>query len=58
MQHQQPSFATLKSLTRKLSRAVTTLEHDQGVQHPFYPYIFRQAVDAAVRLAREEGVIG
>jgi hypothetical protein len=57
-QDRQPSFATLKSLTRKLSPAVATLEHDQGVQHPFYPYIFRQAVDAGVRLARAEGVIG
>ena len=52
------AFATLKSLTRKLSRAVAKLEHDQGVRHPFHPYIFRQAVDAAVRLAHAEGVIG
>lgn len=57
-QSRQPTFATLKFLTRKLSRAVATLEHDQGVLHPFHPYIFRQAVAAAVRLAREEGVIG
>jgi len=57
-QSRQPTFATLKFLTRKLSRAVAALEHDQGVLHPFYPYIFRQAVAAAVRLAHEEGVIG
>jgi hypothetical protein len=55
---QQPSFATLKTLTRKLSRVVADLERDQGVRHPFHPYIFRQVVNAAVRLARAEGVIG
>ena len=47
----------LQSLTRKLSRAVTTLENEQGARHPFHPYIFRQAVDAAVQLARAEGLI-
>lgn len=51
----QPTFATLQSLTRKLGRTVTTLEHE--ARHPFYPYIFRQAVDAAVQLARAEGLI-
>lgn len=54
----QPPFATLKSLTRKLGRAVSRLGHEQGTRTPFHPYLFRQTVDAAVRLARAEGVIG
>jgi hypothetical protein len=53
----QPTFAALQSLTRKLSRVVATLEKEQGTQHPFHPYIFRQAVAAAVQLARAEGLI-
>jgi hypothetical protein len=53
----QPAFATLKSMTRKLSRTVATLEYEQGLDHPFHPYIFRQAVDAVAQLARAEGLI-
>ena len=40
----QPAFATLRSLVRRLSRAVADLEGEQGAQHPFHPYIFRQSV--------------
>jgi hypothetical protein len=53
----QPTFATLRSMTRKLSRAVAALESAQGLDHPFHPYVFRQAVSAAVQLARAEGLI-
>ena len=56
-QGQQPEFSALKALTRKLSRAVAKLERDQGARHPFHPYIFRQAVSAAVQLALVEGLI-
>ena len=54
---QQPSFATLKSLTRKLGRTVSKLEREHGVRHPFHPHLFRQTVDAAVQLARSSGII-
>jgi hypothetical protein len=53
-----PPFETLKSLTRRLGRAVSRLGYEQGTRTPFHPYMFRQTVDAAVRLARAEGVIG
>jgi hypothetical protein len=56
-QGQQPGFSTLKAVTRKLSRAVAKLERDQGARHPFHPYIFRQAVNAAVQLGLAEGLI-
>ncbi|MFY9823021.1 MAG: hypothetical protein WAM82_16685 [Thermoanaerobaculia bacterium] len=54
----QPTLPTLRSLTRKLGRAVFKLEREHGVRHPFHPYFFRQVVNAAVQLARAEGVIG
>ena len=53
----QSTFATLRAVTRKLSRTVATLEDEHGVDHPFHPYIFRQAVEAAVQFARVEGLI-
>jgi hypothetical protein len=56
-QGQPPEFSTLKAVTRKLSRAVAKLERDQGARHPFHPYIFRQAVNAAVQLGLAEGLI-
>jgi hypothetical protein len=55
--NRQSTFATLKAVTRKLGRAVYTLEREQRVEHPFHPYIFRQAVGAAVQLAHTEGLI-
>jgi hypothetical protein len=50
-------FAVLKSLTRKLNRSVHTLQREQGLQSPFHPYMFRQAVQVAAELARAEGLI-
>jgi hypothetical protein len=44
-------------MTRKLSRAVAALESAHGLDHPFHPYVFRQAVSAAVKLARAESLI-
>ncbi len=56
-QSQKPTFATLKSLTRKLSQSISELEQEQNLRDPFHPYLFRQAVNAAVQIARAEGVI-
>jgi hypothetical protein len=53
----RPTFATLRAVTRKLGRTVAALEREQRVEHPFHPDIFRQAVEAAVQLAREEALI-
>jgi hypothetical protein len=53
----QPSFLVLKEMTRKLGRAIAIFEREQAVTHPFHPYIFRQAVEAAGQLARAEGLI-
>jgi len=55
--NRRSAFAALKTVTRKLGRAVSTLEREHGVEHPFHSYIFRQAVEAAVELARAEGLI-
>ncbi|HEY4592956.1 MAG TPA: hypothetical protein VIJ61_11155 [Thermoanaerobaculia bacterium] len=55
--NRRAAFALLKAVTRKLGRAVSTLEREHGVEHPFHPYIFRQSVEAAVELARAEGLI-
>lgn len=55
---EQPSFAKLKSLTRRLGRSVLDLQREQGIREPFHPYMFRQTVDTAAYLARAEGLIG
>ena len=52
-----PSIGTLKSLTAKLNRSVLELQREHGVREPFHPYIFRQIVDAASKLARAESLI-
>jgi hypothetical protein len=52
-----PPIGALKSLTRKLSRAVAALQREQGVSDPYHPEIFRQAVRAAAQLARIDGLI-
>jgi hypothetical protein len=51
-------FAVLQSLTRKLNRSVQALQREQGLRSPFHPYLFRQTIQAASRLARAEGLIG
>ncbi len=56
-QGDQPAFMVLKGMTRKLGRAIAIFEREQAVTHPFHPYIFRQAVEAAGQLARTEGLI-
>jgi hypothetical protein len=53
----QPTFPALRSLIRKLSGIVADLEQEHRIQHPFHPYIFRQAVVAATKLARAESLI-
>ena len=53
----QPTFPALRSLVRKLSGIVADLEQEHRIQHPFHPYVFRQAVVAAAKLARAEGLI-
>lgn len=55
---QAPSLATLRSLTMRLTRFSLELQREHGLQEPFHPYIFRQAVNAAARLARAERLIG
>jgi hypothetical protein len=52
-----PSFGALKLLTAQLNRSVLKLQREHGLQEPFHPYLFRQAVDAAAKLARAEGLI-
>ncbi len=54
---QVPSFATLRSLTLRLARFSSELQREHGLREPFHPYIFRQAVNAAAKLARAEGLI-
>jgi hypothetical protein len=54
---QAPSLAMLRSLSRKLSQVILRLQLDQGVEVPFHPYIFRQAVKAAAELAKAAGLI-
>lgn len=54
---QAPSFATLRSLTLRLTRSSLELQREHGLREPFHPYIFRQTVNAAARLARAEGLI-
>lgn len=54
---QVPSFATLKTLTLRLAHFSLELQREHGLREPFHPYIFRQAVDAASKLARAEGLI-
>jgi hypothetical protein len=53
----KPPFAKLKSLTRRLGQSVLDLQREHGIQEPFHPYMFRQAVDTAAYLARAEGLI-
>lgn len=56
-QSQEPTFATLRSLSLKLGRSISKLEREQNLRDPFHPYLFRQTVGAAVQIARTEGVI-
>jgi hypothetical protein len=52
-----PSLATLQTLTRKLTRIVVKLQQEQRLDHPFHPYVFRQAVQAATELALSDSLI-
>lgn len=52
-----PPLQTMKMLTRNLSRTMTKLQREQGLTNPFRPYLFRQAVEAAIALAEAEGLI-
>lgn len=52
-----PDIRFLKALTRDLTGVLSTLQRDQGLDHPFHPYLFRQAVRAAAKLAENRGLI-
>jgi hypothetical protein len=52
-----PSLGTLQILTRRLTRIVAKLQQEQRLDHPFHPYIFRQAVQAGTELALSDNLI-
>lgn len=52
-----PPLTALKNLTRRLSRAVGSLQREHRVDSPFFPHVFRQATEAALELAKLEKLI-
>lgn len=52
-----PSLSRLQILTRRLTRIVARLQQEQRLEHPFHPYLFRQAVQAATELALSDNLI-
>ena len=51
------SMARLEALTRQLARSASKLQREMGIAVPFHPYIFRQIVAAAIRIARHRNLI-
>lgn len=52
-----PDLARLETTTKLLQRIVLLLQLEQGVEDPFHPYLFRQAVDSATRIAQTRGFV-
>lgn len=52
-----PSLIQLTRLTRSLGLVARDLQRTQGVDTPFYPYIFRQIARAAAELASLDGLV-
>lgn len=52
-----PPLSALEAMTRRLTRTALKLQKEQGREDLFHPFLFRQIVDAALKLARNRGLI-
>lgn len=52
-----PPFPQLLSLTSRLRRTALEMQRELGIRDPFHPFMFRQLVGAAAKLAQEERLL-
>lgn len=52
-----PPLSALEAMTRRLARTALKLQREQRREDLFHPFLFRQIVVAAIKLARSRGLI-
>jgi hypothetical protein len=52
-----PPLSSLEAVNRRLARTAQELQREQKTNGPFHPYLFRELVGAAAKIALSQGLI-